>query len=84
VPIPDQESLADRRQLVVVLRLVAGTTGQLLYGEVIDAQTGPIGRFMGWRGMTAAVRSWLAREVRDANYPDMPRDGHAGDQPAER
>jgi len=29
-------------------------------------------------------RDVTTREVRDANYPDMPRDGHAGDQPAER
>lgn len=63
MPQPGRDALADQRQLVVVLRLVAGTTGDLLYGEVIDVESGPIRRFIGWRGMTSALRSWLAHEL---------------------
>ena len=62
MPSRDQESLADRRELVVVLRLVTATAGRLLYGEVIDARTRPTRRFIGWNGMTPAVRSWVKRE----------------------
>ena len=63
MPDPGSDALADRRQLVVILRLVAATTGRLLYGEVVDVETGPTGRFSDLRGMTAAIRSWLADEM---------------------
>lgn len=71
MPSRDQESLADRRQLVVVLRLVAATTGRLLYGEVIDARTGPTSRFVGWNGMTPAVRVWVQRELDEAVLAEL-------------
>jgi hypothetical protein len=69
VPHQGPDALADRRQLVVILRLVAATTGRLLYGEVIDVETGPTGRFADWRGMTAAVRAWLADEMSEPQEP---------------
>jgi len=69
VPEPGPDALADRRQLVVILRLVAATTGRLLYGEVIDVEAGPTGRFADWRGMTTAVRRWLADELTDSPEP---------------
>lgn len=84
MPVSDQEALADRRQLVVILRLVAAATGQLLYGEVIDVETGPTGRFVGWRGMTAAVRSWLASELDDPAYPDLRPVIYQPETPVER
>jgi hypothetical protein len=84
VPVPDQEALADRRQLVVVLRLVTGTRGRLLYGEVIDVETGPTGRFIGWHGMTAAVRSWLVRELKEAANADLRPVSRHPDTPVER
>jgi hypothetical protein len=69
VPEPGGNALDDRRQFVVILRLVAATTGRLLYGEVIDVDMGPTGRFAGWRGMTKAVRNWLADEMTDLPEP---------------
>jgi hypothetical protein len=84
VPTPDQESLADRRHLVVVLRLVTATTGQLLYGEVIDAHTGSTGRFIGWRGMTSAVRSWLVDELGRPAAPEPGASGQSPEMPVER
>jgi hypothetical protein len=55
--------LSDKRQLVVILRLVIASSGQLLYGEVVDVDAGPKGRFVGWPGLTAAVRARLTREL---------------------
>ena len=68
MPDPGRDALADRHQLVVILRLVVADTGRLLYGEVIDVETGPTGRFADWRGMTTAVRTWMADEM--AESPD--------------
>ena len=53
------DALADRRHFIVVLRLVTGSGGRLLYGEVVDVDAGPRTRFAGWRGMTVAVKRWL-------------------------
>ena len=53
------DALADRRQFIVVLRLVTRSGGGLVYGEVVDVDTGPRFRFAGWKQMTGAVRRWL-------------------------
>ena len=58
----DQEVLADRRHFIVILRLVAAG-GRLLSGEVVDIETGPRGRFVGWPGLVPAVRSWLTEQA---------------------
>lgn len=58
----DQEALADRGHFVVMLRLVA-VGGRLLSGEVVDIETGPRVRFVGWPGLVPAVRSWLAEQA---------------------
>lgn len=70
MPEPGPDALADRRQLVVIVRLVTAATGRLLYGEVIDVDSGSAGRFADWRGMTAAVRHWLADELSDVGGLD--------------
>ena len=57
------EVLSDKRQLVLILRLVTAPTGRLLHGEVIDVDGGPSEQFVGWRGVTPAVRAWLTREL---------------------
>lgn len=69
MPDSGSEALADKRQSVVVLRLVTSPTGRLLYGEVIDVVAGPSGRFAGWRGMTSAVQTWLTRELDETSRP---------------
>lgn len=57
------EALADRRHLIVVLRIVTGAGGRLLYGEVVDVRAGPRDRFSGWRGLERALRQWLETET---------------------
>ena len=84
MPEPGPDALADRRQLVVILRLVAARTGRLLYGEVIDVETGPTGRFVGWRGMTTAVRTWLTNELEQPAEPDLRPIVYEPDTPVER
>jgi hypothetical protein len=83
VPDPGPDALAERRQLVVILRLVAAATGRLLYGEVIDVETGPTGRFADWRGMTAAVRTWLADEMAEPPEPEQPPVVHEPETPGQ-
>jgi hypothetical protein len=78
------EALTERRQLVVILRLVAATTGRLLYGEVIDVEAGPTGRFVGWRGMTNAVRTWLSSEIEKPADSDPRPVTYESETPVER
>ena len=84
MPDPGPDALAERRQLVVILRLVTAATGRLLYGEVIDVETGPTGRFVGWRGLTAAVRSWLADEMAESPEPEPPHVVHEPETPGKQ
>lgn len=64
---PISESLADRRHLVVMLRLVTGARGRLLYGAVVDVSAGPEHRFSGWGGLREALRAWLADQTDPAS-----------------
>ena len=71
---PTENHLADRRYVSVVLRLVLDQHGQMIHGEVIgDANTHPA-RFIGWRGLTRAVRVWLTRHEQNgtADAPEAP------------
>lgn len=79
MPDPGPEALADKRQLVVVLRLVSAPSGRLLYGEVIDVDGGPSGQFVGWQGMTPAVRAWLVRQLDEAGGAALAREGNEDD-----
>jgi hypothetical protein len=58
------DNLAATRQLAVVLRLVVTTSGNVLYGEVVDTVTGEARRFVGLPGLSGAVRSWLKGALR--------------------
>jgi len=72
--LPAENHLADRRYVSVVLRLVLDQHGQMIHGEVVgDANMRPA-RFSGWRGLTRAVRVWLARHEQDgaADAPETP------------
>ena len=62
---PAENHLADRRYVSVVLRLVLDQHGQMIHGEVVGDTTTRPARFSGWRGLTRAVRVWLARHEQD-------------------
>ena len=36
--------------------------GRLEYGEAVDTEARSQGQFVGWRGLTRTVRSWLTRQ----------------------
>jgi hypothetical protein len=55
--------LGDKTYATVVLRLVLDKHGQLLYGEVVDADARPRGRFNTWEGMVKVVQAWLASQA---------------------
>lgn len=54
--VPVAETLAARRDLVVLLRLVVEAGGRVIYGEVVDTRRPP-SRFVGEQGLVAAIRS---------------------------
>ena len=67
MPLPlNENNLAERRNVTVILRLVLDQHGQLIHGELVDVADAPQERFIGWRGMIRAVRAWLIRQERNA------------------
>ena len=59
----------ERRQVILILRLVLDARGRLQYGEAVDTEARSQGRFVGWRGLTRTLRTWLARQENDGR-PD--------------
>jgi hypothetical protein len=55
------DTLASRRLVTVILRLVVDQRGRLIYGEVVDESASSRGHFSGWRGLTRTVRQSLIR-----------------------
>jgi hypothetical protein len=53
---PPAETLAERRYVTVVVRLVLDRR-KLVYGEVVDVSARPCGRFDAWRDLARAVRA---------------------------
>lgn len=62
---PTVETLADRRQVTVLLRLVLDRQGELVYGQVVDVRGVTQGRFIEWRLLTRLVRGCLASEEQE-------------------
>jgi hypothetical protein len=51
------DELAARRHVTVIVRLVMDRRGRLVYGELVNAESGTQGRFATWRALPAAVRA---------------------------
>jgi hypothetical protein len=58
-PAVNGNSLANRRHVVAVLRLVVDADGRVEKGELVDTEARPLGRFANWRGLIRAIRTWL-------------------------
>jgi hypothetical protein len=54
------DHLADKRQIILILRLTIDVLGQLLYGEIVDVEGTVIGRFAEWQRLWSTI---LAQEV---------------------
>ncbi len=64
---PSGDRLGDTYNITVLLRLVLNQHGNLRYGEIVDQEGRPQGRFLEWSGMTREIEDWLA---------DQPLEGH--------
>jgi hypothetical protein len=63
VPTPPNENhLADRRYITVVLRLMVDERGRVTHGQLVEVANGRKQRFVGWRGLVRVVRSWLTSQ----------------------
>jgi hypothetical protein len=56
------DTLARRRDVVVLLRLVLGGQGELSHGEIVDASGRSRARFGEWDALVPALRKWLETE----------------------
>jgi hypothetical protein len=58
----NEDPLAGRRSVALVLRVVFDAHGVVLYGEVVDAVArSATERFAGWEGLVATLRRCLTR-----------------------
>jgi hypothetical protein len=55
--------LADKRQVVLILRLVLNKQGQLLHGEIVDVADKVIGRFANWTHLNYLMQMWLVNKI---------------------
>jgi len=58
----DTSNLSDRRYVTVVLRLLLDKRGRLIHGELVDTAGALQERFVGWRGLLRAVKTWLMQQ----------------------
>jgi hypothetical protein len=61
---PSRERLAEKRQITLFVRLVLEASGALVYGEVVDLEGWPHGRFSDWADLPRVLRDAL-KERRD-------------------
>jgi hypothetical protein len=61
--------LADKRQIILILRLTTNKRGQLLYGETVDVEGTVIGRFAEWQRLWTTIRAWLAGRQTEGTGP---------------
>jgi len=58
----NEGSLAHRRTVAVVVRLVLDRRGLLAHGEIVDKSGYVHARFAAWEALVPAVQAWLERE----------------------
>jgi hypothetical protein len=64
VTIPtDRKYLTEKRYATLIVRLLLDRRGQLISGELLDAESLLGERFIGVRGLIRTVRTWLARQA---------------------
>jgi len=59
----DENKLVEKRYATLILRLLLDRQGALIHGELVDVGGGLPARFVGWRGLIGAVRTWLKNQV---------------------
>ncbi len=66
-------ALAEKRHIIVILRLVVDRHDRLLDGQLVDTEGTLGGRFHQWRDVTSTVRNWLAASK--VGWQESERDG---------
>jgi hypothetical protein len=61
----DENSLADRHYVTLILRLTLDRGGRLIQGELVDTTDSQLARFIGVTGLNQAVQDWLMRYEHD-------------------
>jgi hypothetical protein len=64
------EHLADKRQIILIVRLTTNKRGQLLYGEIADGEGKIIGHFNKWQRLQTTMQRWLASAQIGHTEPD--------------
>ncbi len=54
-----EHALADMRHTAIVLRLVLDKRGLIVHGELLSLEGKSLGHFIGWRGLTRKLKTWL-------------------------
>jgi sensor domain CHASE-containing protein len=71
--VPDQgpaDALVARRQLVAVVRLVVDPGGRVVYGALVDPETGRQRRFADARRLGHAFDAWLMEKLQPHTQVD--------------
>jgi hypothetical protein len=63
------DHLADKRQIILIIRLTTDVQGQLLYGEIVDLEGTVIGRFAELQRLWAIIGTWLASRQTEGTGP---------------
>ena len=68
---PAGNNLAGKRNATLILRLVLDQRGRLMHGELLDIANGLPDRFVAWRGLIGAIRTWLSSQAREGVSKDL-------------
>lgn len=65
------DQLSNARYITVILRLMLDARGHLQHGEIVEVADRVQRRFIGWRGLTRTVRTWLDEQRSDQPASDQ-------------
>ena len=58
----DGDRLTDRHYLTLIVRIMLGSDGRIVHGDLIDARSGAVHRFLGWRGLVGVLRQCVVSD----------------------
>ena len=60
-----QNRLADKRQVILILRLTIDERGQLRQGEVVKLEGEVLGHFLDWSQFTQLIQTWVITQAKE-------------------
>jgi hypothetical protein len=70
-----QSLLADKRLILVLLRLTLDENGRLVHGEVIRPDGSRIGVFHEWRALSPLLDTWAVHQAEEDRWNNPPDPG---------